>query len=370
MGYAALSSYISATRESVPDLDDADVRRTLQRLVNTGKLVCDATVTALSVENPDRVVLFNGRLAADRAVLRCCQQAGVECYTYEITRTHDHVSRFRNTLPEDIGYTRKIIDELWANGDDDKVSVAESFFERTRNGVPTHDPVYIKQQNRGTLPASWSASEKNIVIFASSEDEYAAIGGEWENNVYPSQADAVARIAESLAESDGIRLHLRLHPFMIGINNSYLARIQGLAERYANLNLIPAESDVCSYTLLDHADQVVTFGSTIGIEATYWGKPSILLSNCFHRDSDVAYAPRTHDEVIRLIRSELPAKDRLGALRMGYYRMRHGFRQQYYEGDFWRGSGRGYSFKGDPIRVRGLTKLAYRLAKHRHGRAR
>jgi hypothetical protein len=284
-----------------------------------------------------------------------------------VTQKDDFVTFYPNTLPHDLTFNQQAIEKLWDDAPQDRNTVAESFFESRRRGVFTNDKVYVDRQVAGKLPASWNEELKNVAVFNSSEDEYAAIDREWENNIYPSQAEGVDRLCRALADDRGIHLYLRLHPNLKGMERSWLTSLAQLGERHRNLTLIPAESDVSSYMLLDRADVVVTFGSTVGLEAVYWNKPSILLNICYYAGLGGTYNPSDHDAAVKGIRADLPSKDRTPALKAAYYLMRRGFKQPYYEGDRRKGYGKGFRFKGDRIRVRGLTRLRYQLAKNWHG---
>jgi len=60
---------------------------------------------------------------------------------------------------------------------------------------------------------------------------------------------------------------------------------------------------VDSYDIVSAADVVLTFGSTIGIEAAYYGKPSILLGRAVYEDLGSCYVPSSHDELMKLLSS-------------------------------------------------------------------
>jgi hypothetical protein len=85
------------------------------------------------------------------------------------------------------------------------------------------------------------------------------------------------------------------------------------------LTVIHPESPVSTYALLRAADKVLSFGSTVGIEATYWGKPSILAGRCFYEGLGATYNPASHEELVELLVAELPAKDRTAALMYGFH---------------------------------------------------
>jgi hypothetical protein len=108
------------------------------------------------------------------------------------------------------------------------------------------------------------------------------------------------------------------------------------------LSVIPPEAPADTYTLLRNADKVLTFGSTVGIEAVFWGKPSILAGPSFYRNLGGTYNPSSHEELLSLLREDLEPKDRLPAIRYGYYMNSYGIPFRHYEAeDFAHGRFRG-----------------------------
>ena len=98
---------------------------------------------------------------------------------------------------------------------------------------------------------------------------------------------------------------------------------QGLYKlSYPNLSIIPADSDISTYSILDAADKVIVFGSTMGIESCYWGKPTINLAYALYENMDVTYYPKTKEELFDLIDSkDLQPKNSNNALLYGLYYM-------------------------------------------------
>ena len=45
---------------------------------------------------------------------------------------------------------------------------------------------------------NWDQKKRNIVYFTSSQDEYAALGGEYDQLVYKDQFDSIKKIADSI----------------------------------------------------------------------------------------------------------------------------------------------------------------------------
>ena len=373
VGYAALSSFSYVARNPTPDLNQEKVRSVIQKLVNTGKLVYSGVTEAIRKEQPDQVVLYHGRGAIDRAALRACQVAGVDCYVYETALGINKLLRFKNALPQDIDYFAEDVEAFWANSkENDKAEIGASFFTMRSSGtsnattskqeITTQDKSYVGHQISGSLPEGWQREKKNVVIFGSSDDEFVAINPDYEDTVYANQLDAVDQLAGSLAADEEIRLYFRMHPRQKGAAGEFTARLKALEQRHGNLTVVAADSKISSYTLLEHLDIAVSFRSTMSVEAVFAGKPSIVLANSIFKPLGATYNPESHAQVVELLRSELPPKDKLQAIKIGYHRMRTGFAHPYFQADIRKGS-EGYTFKGQGTGLGGLRRLMYILAR-------
>ena len=88
-----------------------------------------------------------------------------------------------------------------------------------------------------------------------------------------------------------------------------------------NLTVIPGTDPISTYALMDAAEKIVVFGSTMGVEAAYWGKPVILLAGTWYYYSGVCYVPESIDELKALLFQTLLPKDNKAAIKWGFYRM-------------------------------------------------
>ena len=83
--------------------------------------------------------------------------------------------------------------------------------------------------------------------------------------------------------------------------------------------MIPAAAPCSTYDLLDAAEKVIVFGSTMGAESVYWGKATILLAGAFYYKLDICYIPKNVDELFSFITKKLEPKNPYGAIQYGYY---------------------------------------------------
>jgi hypothetical protein len=358
VGAAVASSIISELRDPFPST--VKHRDAIRAYVTSAVQLYRGLRRSLAANPVDRVYAFNGRFAHTRAVLRACQAANVDCYLHE--RGHDVKSYglFKNALPHEIAPTDQRMRDAWAaaEGRPDREAIATSFFTERVGGVAQAWYSFTAHQDETLLPEGWQDAKTRIVLYNSSEDEYAAVGDEWKHTVYESQLEGVRRIVKDLEARDGVRLFVRMHPNNRTMVASEQAKWTGL--RSPILTVIPPESKVSSYGLLREADLVITFGSTVGIEATFFGKPSILADPAMYARLGGTYNPATHEELMELLRPGLPPKDRTAALVYGYYQKTFGRPYRWFDaGTFAEGRFKGVDLGRRPGRLeRWLARFA------------
>ena len=318
-GLATLSSLIDFTRALTINTKALAtvIHRTLHSTVATF-LACKRLLAAARY---DRVYIYNGRWSMMRSAVRACEQLGIEYYTHERGSDFRRFALYRNALPHDKGCFRGQVEAAWAHaaGHPQTLPLAEAFFTERRQRVEKNWFSYTKLQESGRLPADWERPARRLVLFTSSEFEFAAIGEGTVGRIYPQQSAGLRRLAGLMARrSPQTHFWVRVHP-----NDNNPLSIKTWTEAVAGLAnatlILPAEK-VDSYALLDGADRILTFGSTVGIEATYWGKPSICGEHSFFDGLEAQYEPADEAELLELLcRPELTPKPRENALRYGFY---------------------------------------------------
>ncbi len=325
IGWGVLSSLISYTQLTHPSFQKH--KQTIAQLMRMSAFVYWGTLNFIDAHQPDAVYFFNGRFAEARGVLRACQKKGVACFAHE--RAYDRLNMYEitnNTLPHDYQYLLHEVRKAWYSSvlpEDEKIAIGSSFFEER---VVNKDAWAItKEQAKGALPKEFQIDDCNVVIFQSSEDEFAAIGDEWKNHVYDTQLEGIKRIKNDIRErkengllGDNVRLYVRMHPLL----KTYpLAEVQPYYDLHdKHCRIIRPDDPVHTYTLMQYANRVLVFGSTVGIEAPYYGVPSILAGKALYIGLGSTYDAYSHEDVMEyLTRKELPAREKIGCYMFGFY---------------------------------------------------
>lgn len=367
VGSATLSSLISQVRD--PDIDLNQYRYDLKKFSDGALQVYRVVLDRLKRDRPDRVYVFNGRFAAMRAVLRACQQEGVQCMLHERGCDTQHYQIFTDRLPHVPEVYQARMREHWiqAVGVRNRNAVGRDWFHSRVLRVEKNWHSFVKQQSKGRLPSGWDPGRHNIVVFSSSEDECEAIGSGWSDRIYQDQAEGVQALAKRLLSirPDAL-VTVRIHPNQIGIDNERSRRLASLD--LPNLRMIPPEAEIDSYQLMRVADTVATFGSTIGIESVFWSKPSVLLAPSFYHELAGPIRARDHEHAIDLLSRDLMPATKHEALVYGYWQNTHGFPFRYFEPDEGLFTG---TFKGqvvypqEPKSLGGIVRKQWRSIRKR-----
>ena len=327
IGYGALSSYVSYTRNLEPVFNEEFVEY-FDKFLESQVFITDVLEYMHEQWNFGEIILYNGRWADVRPAYDFFNERNVKVQVLESINngtTEFDKEVYYNVLPQDISNKTKWIEETWVRSslsEEEKIKSAESYYKRKREGnkIRPNQMVFTAEQDLNRLPDDWEANRMNIAIFNSSEDEFTALGQEWEKyRIFQSQEQGIKEILEKFANQPNIHFYLRIHPNLKNIKYGYFQRMFELESKYSNITVIAPDSEISTYGLIDACYQVIVFGSSVGVEANFFNKPVILLGGTLYYELDVAYIAKTKEECFNLIGSELPLKSKIGALKFAFY---------------------------------------------------
>ena len=281
---------------------------------------------------PDAIYLFNGRFAEIRPLIKLSRRFGINYYTHEVAMgTYYKYIIFENTFIHDQKYIHNEIIEFWENSnlpENEKESEGLKWFSDRRNGIAHGHKLFIQDQAKNKLPSNFDYKKKNIAIFNHSDDEFVSFDG-WNIPLFNDQNIAICKIVEHFLQNGNINFYLRLHPNLAKLENAKVK--EALSLNFKNLTIIRPTDDIDTYALLNACDSVITFGSTVGIEATVWNKPSIFIGMSYYKDLDCTYIPESVEEVFELIEKDIKPKDKRDALKYGFWFEHSGIDFIYYK---------------------------------------
>ena len=273
IGWGILSSVVSVTRNS--GVSVASHRALLRRYCEAAILVYDKTCALIDEHRPEQVLFFNGRFATTRAVLRAAEARGTPWRIHERGGDRDRYW-LSDCMPHDMPRQQE---KMLAQWDPSRAEAGRDFFEARRQRIEREWHSFTTGQDEGRLPAELAGDDKWVSFFTSSEDEMLAIGDALSSERFPTQLDAIRVLAQACA-AEGLRLCVRVHPHTSEKSRAEREKWQRL--QLPGVLVIGPSDRTDSYALIDRSWVVSTYASTVGIEATYWGKPSLLFAPSYY----------------------------------------------------------------------------------------
>ena len=327
LGIGVLSSLISKTRDSNPDIyANKDLIKTYLRSTAT---VYEYVVSVIEKVQPKKVMVFNGRLACSKAISEAARRMGVSVVYHERGATEDRYQLVDMPI-HNLRGVRDRRDSLWASAGEGKEEIAKSFFTRKRMGDGIGWLSFTQSQVENKSPKRVAA--RRLVYFSSSDDEFAAIEDAVEHKLFESQRVAIRWLINWASEQDDVELVIRIHPHLV--EKSEKEREWWCALSGENVVMIPPEDETDSYALADSSDIVLSFNSTIGIEASYWGRPSIVLGDCLYSGLECVYEPNNISDLQSLLETRgLCSKPKENCLPYGYHGVSFGVNYKYFQSE-------------------------------------
>lgn len=327
LGIGVASSLISKMKDSEPDVT-GESRMLIETYLRSSAAVYEQSRKLIKKMKPKKVMVFNGRVACVKAISEAAKTMGVPVVFHEKAPSSDAyvvvdipVHNFKGR--------RDRRDKAWKAGSNGKEDLGAQFFERRRKGE-TNGPNFTENQVENRFPSRKGGAR--FVYFSSSDDEFAAVEDAIEHRAFDSQRHAVKWLIGWVGEQENTELIIRVHPHLA--IKSEKERNWWTSLNGKNVTLITPEDETDSYALAESSDVVLAYNSTIGVEASYWGVPSISLGDTFYRGLDCVYEPDNVEELEALLENDcLVSKPSVNCLPYGYYAMSFGQKYKYFEPD-------------------------------------
>lgn len=343
LGRAAVSSLSFVLRTNIFSKDIIVFKPMIDEILVSGAAVYDSAKEIISQANIEEVIFFNGRFVHEAAILGVCRESNTPFRLHERGSSPDKYS-ITDYLVHDrkAQYSHAIM--KW---EEDKMAgkpvenIATEYLDaRIKNGFGGHWVSYSAgfdrsadiKQVRGQLGVETDAY---WVFFQSSNDEYAAIDPSLvEDTEWLNQEELVQFIASVLPND--ITLLVRIHPHMAKKNpddlNSWKLLEQKFNSENARVKFVWSDSNVNSYLLADHAETVISCGSTLGLESIYLGAKSICCGSSVWGFLENVPQVFTFDALVRCL-EVLEKCDPQEVLPIAYFWADRGRRFKYFEND-------------------------------------
>ena len=310
----AFQELISLTRNSKPCLRHN--KRLFRRIKDLYISNYIFAVHCLLKTKPSQLVLFNGRFVEERAFWNAARDLNCEVVFYETFIHTWHNRYFLFSLPtHSPSYRGEVMEnfgsELMLSDPGRFAAAAKEFFDSRASGDSNQ---FTNLQERETV---FESGLPIISFFHSSQDELVMVN--LIDQFWTSQEMALLELVKLLEELGGHRLVIRMHPHLLHKAREETVRWNQLGETLAAkfdwITYVSAGDSLNTYDLIRSSRIVVTCASTVGVEASFLGVPSILLGRAFHEDMGITIVAESTNHLKELLLSEF-SKDSLDRSRI------------------------------------------------------
>jgi hypothetical protein len=230
----------------------------------------------------NRALIYNGRFLHERAAWDACKTEAIETFIFETTRNRYHLRR--NVGFHDRIINQKFMLDLWEEKSKD-LSTKELDELGSRYFIDLES-----KRNQFFTPVkdltNLLSKSDFFVFFSNSDDEAVGFWDSW-TEPFIDQPLLIEKLQVFFEKRQKEHLYIRLHPNLATKSHQERNRWSRLhSTRYSTV--IQPGDEFSSYELLKKAKGVISYGSTIGLEAAYHLVPSAILADCWYDELQVA----------------------------------------------------------------------------------
>ena len=323
-GELVASQIVTDKRDCLFSLDNS--RDRIHDLLSSAKHLYSFSRQLIIDKKIDHVYVWNGRRLSDGPVCFAAQNLGV-AFTTHISRRPTEILFSDSPKIHELASIKSDLNNVLSNTSKSillsgtTLDEASAFYNSLRYGTADSlgSASFSKSFSTKSIIHQPSDSKPILAIFTSSFWEYYGMR-DWSGGPYSSHYDGLQQILSDPVITEFWDCHIRWHPNLSTCGDAERSHIDDIIQKFsAGICHYSPESSLNSYDLIDQSSAVLTFGSTIGIEACYYGKPSILLGRAVYEDIGACYTPSTHHHLVELLRSVPEAKNRHHAVEYAYY---------------------------------------------------
>lgn len=276
-GGAIANSFVYETGEQ--KIQFSRNRALIELLIRSYLEVYLGVIATLKIEQPRYVVLYNGRFLHERATWDACRFLGIEVFLFETTRNRFH-------LRKDLGYhdrliNQKLMKDFWDEQTHHlSLDRLEELGSRYFNDLESKRNKFYVESDKSELKDDF------FVFYSNSDDEAIGFWDTW-REPFLGQIELIQQLQSFFDGKASSHLYVRLHPNLATKSSEEQMRWEVLGDT-KNSTVIAPNDTMSSYALLKNAKGVISYGSTIGLEAAYHLVPSAILADCWYDELGVA----------------------------------------------------------------------------------
>ncbi len=311
-------------------LNFSKIKKEIHQELDFATSLYDRAIEIIKENNIKTVYVWNGRRSSDAPFIMAAQKLNIRFYSYiSGGRTNDYFCQPSPGI-HDLSFNKKLIENLYKKSTKKKFHQdSKVFFDYLRGNKKinyAYGYCQISKDFKENQKFTGNKLKKNLVIFPSSMWEYYSLSKDFFHfgNRKIDHYQLLNEVINNQYIKNKFNIYVRWHPYLSIAGSEEKLVINKIINSSRHVHHYNMENRVNSYDLIDFSDYVLTFGSTIAVEATYYGKPSILYGRSYYEDIDAVYVVKDIDQLTNLLKSKLLPKKKVNAMKYAYWSRNRG----------------------------------------------
>jgi hypothetical protein len=306
-GELVLPSVLRTLRRGTLEFGD-DEKRVYRDYLRSGIVVGRLLKRVFGEIQPETLVMLNGMFFAERIAFELAKARGIHVVTHERGFTKNSV-----VFAHDVPASRYQVDGAWSSIKDKPLTAKEQAdlddfllsWQTGQSGVINYWPSVEERKESIGRMLSLDMNRTIVTAFSNIIWDTAVYGRDIAFDGLFDWLETTVEIAGSVPD---VQFVIRIHPAEVRLPLSTRERaLDHLSEKYPslpdNVFIIPAESDISSYALLDLSQAALVYTSTIGLEAVLRGVPSIVSGFTHYRGKGFTIDCASREDYASLLQS-------------------------------------------------------------------
>lgn len=227
----------------------------------------------------DKIYVFNGRHYNYRPIIRYSKLKSLKSYSYDFSNYSNRILFFKNEYSHNLSVRAHYLKKIYQLKKNKELNqkVKNFFLKRFNSQDNNILSLNYNINQKQLLPENFKFTNFNIVYFNTSPWEFKAIQENEKLQIFKDEISLLSFINKTFIKYPKIKIYYRCHPNLIK-EKEYLNFIKKKIKNLNNIYFIEPSSRVGSINLIKSSNLVINYGSTVALEAAYFGKKVITLA--------------------------------------------------------------------------------------------
>tara|TARA_X000000950_G_C13894470_1_gene652245 strand:- start:1134 stop:2567 length:1434 start_codon:yes stop_codon:yes gene_type:complete len=352
LGTGVASSLISHLKDD--SFNTFENKTKIKKLLVSSAIIFERCNEILKNKKYKTLITFNGRFATCYPIILLAQRYNIKILRHERGANIKKYELFHKNI-HDYTYVRERIKFYWRKRSKNYWNICNSYFLDRYKGNPIEYErgySYRKHQKENYINYKKINNEKLIIFYTAQDYENAAINNDRNQEIYFKKFLKIA------LEEKNTKIIIRVHPVRDNANDTATRKWSRYASK--RVVVIGAKDKTDSYKLMEIGDIIVTYSSNMIVEAAYWGKLSISLSeNMRYTDCKSIITVKKFSQIKKILSiKNFKAKKKENCFPLAYYLQMYGINYKFYKPEnHFNGKILGINFEWKPKILTNIEKI-------------